>query len=123
MDWALQSAFLAEALTLVVLLAGAVLLYRSFREKYLVLWIAGWTLYGGSKLFVALGAAQADPRLWVALANVTFAVAVGLFAGSVFLYVHQKDLLFPAGAATFLAVCLGVLSAAGFPDSRAVSWA
>src|SRR5260370_813608 len=115
MEWALQSAFVAETSTLLVLLAGAVLLYRSFREKYLVLWISGWTIYSASKLFAALGAAPASPHLWIALANAAFAVAVGLFAGSVFLYVCQKRLLFPAGAVTFVAMCLGIVSAVGFP--------
>ncbi len=123
MDWTLQSAFVAEASTLLVLLAGAVLLYRSFREKYLLLWIAGWILFGGSKLLVALGASTANPRLWVALSNATFAAAVGLFAGSVFVHVCRTRLLVPAGLTIFFAMSMGVVRALSLPDSRALFWA
>ncbi len=58
MDLSLQSAFLAEMSTLLILLAGAVLLYSSFREKYLVPWIAGWSMFTVYKVFLALSAAQ-----------------------------------------------------------------
>jgi len=54
MDLTLQSAFLAEMSTLLILLAGAVLLYSSFREKYLLPWIAGWTCLTLSKVCVAV---------------------------------------------------------------------
>src|SRR5882672_6233187 len=79
MAWELQSAFLAEASTLLILLAGAILLYRSFREKYLVPWIAGWTLYSLSKLFITLAATGSPTRLWTALACASFVLAAGLF--------------------------------------------
>ncbi|HWX55237.1 MAG TPA: GAF domain-containing protein [Verrucomicrobiae bacterium] len=122
MDLALQSAFLAETSILLVLLAGTVLLYRSFREKYLVAWIAGWTVYGGYKFFVAFGATHAAPRLWMALANAFFALAVGLFAASVFLYVHQKRLAVLASGVILFALLAGVASASVFPDSQAAAW-
>ncbi len=112
MDLELQSAFLAEASALLILLAGAILLYRSFREKYLVPWIAGWTVYSLSKLFVALSATRA-PRFWIGLAYASFVIAVGLFAGSVFLYVYRSKLIWRAVTA------LTVISVAGIAAS---SW-
>src|SRR5205823_4106946 len=75
----LQSALLAEAST-AILLAGAVLLYVTFREKYLVPWIAAWTLYTLSKIFITLSLGTSDPRLWAVLGNTCFALAAVLLA-------------------------------------------
>ena len=37
--------FIPQATAILVLLAGGMLVYRSFRERYLLLWIQGWTAY------------------------------------------------------------------------------
>jgi len=110
MDFVLQSEFVAEGSTLLILLAGAILLYSSFREKYLLPWIAGWSLYGASKLLVAAGASHSDPRLWIAAVNTSFALAAGLLACSILLYVRRRNLLWPCSIATFTAMLLGIAS-------------
>src|ERR1700704_5590351 len=106
MDLSLQSAFLAEMSTLLILLAGAVLLYSSFREKYLVPWIAGWSVFTLSKVFVALSLAGSHALLWTALANSFYVVAVGLFATAVFFYVSEQALIWPAFGALTVAIPL-----------------
>src|SRR5258708_25288323 len=113
----LQSAFLAEASTLLILLAGAILLYRSFREKYLVPWIAGWTVSSLSKPFVVLTVTPAPSRLWTALAYASFVIAVGLFAGTVFLYTYQNKLLWPAGIVISVFLLMGVAFAFWLPGT------
>src|SRR5262252_1205871 len=97
MDVALRSPFLAEGLILLILLAGAVLLYWSFRERYLVPWMGGWVLGGLAKAFGDLSLRPGHPHIWTALAYAAFVVAAGLFTVGVFLYVHHKKLLLPAG--------------------------
>jgi PAS domain S-box-containing protein len=121
MDLTLQTAFLAEASTLLILLAGAILLYRSFREKYLVPWMAGWTVYGLAKLFTALSQTNPPFRLWTALAYASFVVAVGLFAGAVLLYVYRKTLLRPACILLFLALVLGIVRALWLPGAALIA--
>jgi PAS domain S-box-containing protein len=96
MELTLQSAFLAEMSTLLILLAGAVLLYSSFRERYLVPWIAGWSVFTLSKLFLQLNSSHAAQPLWGALASSAYVVAVGLFVTAVLFYVSQRRLLLPA---------------------------
>jgi PAS domain S-box-containing protein len=123
MDLALQPAFLAEASTLLILLAGALLLYRSFREKYLVPWIAGWTVYGLARLFSVVGESLPQHRLWTALGYASFVVAVGLFVGAVFLYVQQKALIWPASLGLLLALVLGMVRAFWLPGSAMLSGA
>jgi len=108
MNLTLESAFLAEMSTLLILLAGAILLYSSFREKYLVPWIAGWSVFTVSKVFLGLSASSPRVPLWAALAYGTYIVAVGLFAASVFLYVSHQKLLFPAVIALSAALPLGI---------------
>ena len=93
MEFSLQSAFLAEMSTLLILLAGAVLLYSSFREKYLVPWIAGWTCLTLSKIAVTVSVGRGSSGLWASLEYAFFVLAVGLFSTAIFLYVSQKKLL------------------------------
>ncbi|MFL6389479.1 MAG: ATP-binding protein [Terriglobales bacterium] len=96
MNLTLQSAFLAEMSTLLILLAGAIVLYSSFREKYLVPWIAGWSVFTVSKVFLDLSASSPQQPLWAALAYSTYIIALGFFAASVFFYVSHPKLLVPA---------------------------
>ena len=103
MDLGFQPAFLAELSTLLILLAGAVLLYVNFREKFLVPWIAGWTLFTLSKVFLALSAGSIHAPLWTAAAYGSYVIAVGLFATAVFFYVGQQVLQWPSITALALA--------------------
>src|SRR5215471_9721938 len=120
MDLALRSPFLAEALILLILLAGLVLLYWSFRKQYLLPWMGGWVVYGLSKAFAVLGVRPGHSHLWMALDYSGFAVAAGLFGMVVLLYVHQKKLLLPAGLILSLAVMLGFVRGLWLPDSAGV---
>jgi two-component system NtrC family sensor kinase len=104
----LQPAFLAETSTLLILLAGSVLLYRSFREKYLIPWIAGWILYSASKLFLSLSVPGHFNTAWGILAYISFALAAGLFSAAIFAYVHEPQLILPFSAPIGIAVLLGV---------------
>jgi PAS domain S-box-containing protein len=106
MDFTLQSAFLAEMSTLLILLAGAILLYGSFREKYLVPWIAGWSVLTCSKVFLMLSASRAPEPIWTALAYSSYVVAIALFATAVFLYVAQRKLVWPVLSILSVALAL-----------------
>ncbi|HEY6249311.1 MAG TPA: ATP-binding protein [Candidatus Angelobacter sp.] len=102
----LQSVLLAEVSAPLILLGGAVLLYGSFRKKYLLPWIAGWAVYSLSKLFLALSFYPGS-AIWLALANAVFALGVALFSIAVLYYIDQPRLLLPASGAVLLAVVLG----------------
>src|SRR5262249_37777052 len=120
MDLALRSPFLAEASILLILLAGTILLFWSFREKYLLPWIAGWLVYGLSKVFSDLGQDPGDVPMWTALAYASFVIAAGLFAAGGFLYVHQRKLLLWLGAFLIFALTLGLVRALWLPNSAVV---
>lgn len=103
----LQSAFLAEASAPLILLGGAVLLYRSFREKYLQPWIAGWSIYTLAKVFLAIHQPHGS-YIWLALANVAFVSAVTLFSAAIFCYVYRPRLLLQISLIIFLALFMGL---------------
>lgn len=103
MNLTLQSAFLAEMSTLLILLAGAILLYSSFREKYLVPWIAGWTCLCFAKVFLTVELGHAS-LLWSSLSLACFFLGLGLLVAAVLIYVSQRKLLLPL--ALMLAVAL-----------------
>jgi len=96
MDLTLRPEFLAEMSTLLILLAGAILLYSSFREKYLVQWIAGWSIFSLSRVFLAFSSAHAPSPVWTALAYGAYLVAVAFFVTSVLSYVSQRKLILPS---------------------------
>jgi len=116
MDLAQHYAFIPAASTLLILLAGAILLYRSFRERYLVPWIAGWTAYGLAKFFVVSSLADPSSRLWVCCAYAAYITAVWLFTAAVFFYVDQKELLLPAGITLGAGLILGLLGLLLWPQ-------
>src|SRR5215510_10496072 len=109
MDLALQPGFLAEAWILLILLAGAILLYWTFREKYLVPWIAGWTAFSAARVFTSLSLSHPLSEFWAALAYCVFVVAVGLFSSAVLLYVQQRKLLWLVGGLLILALVFGAV--------------
>src|SRR5579863_3984126 len=103
----LQSAFLAEASAPLILLGGAVLLYRSFRERYLLPWIAGWAVYAVAKLFLAI-AQPHSPDVWLAFANMALVGSVALFATAIFYYVYRPRFLLRISWIILVAMLLGV---------------
>src|SRR5690349_18618517 len=76
-----------------IMLAASLLVYRTFRERYLVLWILGWVAYFGSH--VPLPGVDLGTEMVTAAAQAEFVLAVCLFAGAVFVYTHTKKLVLP----------------------------
>jgi PAS domain S-box-containing protein len=103
-EWA---ALLALAASLVVLSA--------LRERYLLVWTAGWALLAVSRLVSVHGAGIGIPERYVpAVEQAAFIVAIGLFAGAVFVYIRGRDLLAPLAAITVIV--------AGFAVARVLLW-
>src|SRR5581483_9900359 len=91
------SKLLAEQSVALLMLAGSLLVFRTFRERYLLLWILGWLAY-----FVSQGTllgTSAEPRYVVAISHAEFVLAICLFAAAVFQYTHSPRLIMPLLAA------------------------
>src|SRR6266566_1337855 len=104
---------MAEESAALIILAASLLVFRTFRERYLLVWIGGWVVY-----FVAQWGLHrpdaAGVRQAPALFQATFVLAIGLFAASIFLYSHARSFLLP-----LLLISLAVM---GYAVARALMW-
>src|SRR5208282_847397 len=100
---------------LLIVLAASVLVLSVFRERYLAVWTVAWTLLVTSRLVEAHGAGMQIPQRYVpAVEQAAFVIAMGLFAGAIFVYIKERNLLAPLAAVT--------LSTAGFAVARVLLW-
>ncbi len=108
---------LADTITTLVLLTAGLLVYRTFRERYLFFWIIGWSAYLLYRLSLDRASRLGFPPSAVALTYIAFLVASGLFAAAVFDYLNRRRWLMPLGAATLLAIGVATLRVYRFPSS------
>jgi PAS domain S-box-containing protein len=100
---------------LLAILAASLLLLSAFRERYLAVWAAAWTLLTASRLVGAHRAGLQIPQRYLpAIEQAFFILAIGLLAGAVLLYIRNRDLLAPLAAVT--------VSTAGFAVARVLLW-
>ncbi|MBV9484129.1 MAG: GAF domain-containing protein [Acidobacteria bacterium] len=93
-----------------IMLAASILVYRTFRERYLLVWILGWLAYLVSHL---PGGGQ-NAAYTGAIAQAALVAAVGLFCCAVFVYTRARRAILP-----LLALTLGV---AAFAAARVLLW-
>ncbi len=100
---------------LLITLAISLLVLSAFRERYLAVWTAAWTLLLGSRLLASHGTAMRIPERYIPAAEqATFILAIGLLAGAILVYIHDRNLLAPLTAIT--------LCTAGFAVARVLLW-
>jgi PAS domain S-box-containing protein len=120
--WDQVSGLVAPALgaqepAVLVVLAASLLVFRTFRERYLLIWIVGWLAYFVSRC--TLHGAPADPLSSYSLAagQAEFVLAVCLFAAAVFVYAHVKDLVLPLALIAITVVAYSIVRVLYWPDS------
>src|SRR6202048_831631 len=100
---------------LLIVLGALLLVLRSFRERYLMIWVAGWTAFLASRLIAAHGSRMLIPGRYVPVAeHTTFVLAVGLFAAALLAYTQARPRFIPLAAIS--------LSLIGFAAARALLW-
>ncbi len=97
-----------------VLLAASLLVFRAFRERYLLIWTLGWLAYFVSRWTLAEHAAGPVPAYLIAISQAEFVLAVCLFAAAIFVYTHARGLLLP--------LLLITLTVMGFAVARVWLW-
>jgi PAS domain S-box-containing protein len=104
-----------EEWALLIMLGALLVVLWAFRERYLLIWVAGWTALLGSRVVAVQGVAMHIPAAYVpAVEQAAFVLAVGLFSGAVLLYTRSRNLLAPLAAIT---ICV-----AGFAVARVLLW-
>jgi len=114
-DIAVPKLMAQESLALIILMAS-LLVFRTFRERYLLVWIVGWMAYFGSRWTVR-GAGNHVPDHLIAISQGEFILAVCLFAAAVLVYTHARKLLLPLLLISTTVITFAVLRALWWPDS------
>ena len=98
-----------------IVLAVTLVVYRTFRERYLLVWIVGWLMHlcASWSLSVSGGSSY---RLPAALAQAEFALTVGLFATAILLYAHDRRVLWPLLLSSCAVACFAAVRALWWPD-------
>ena len=101
-----------------VLLAASLLVFRAFRERYLLIWTLGWLAYFVSRSTLAeYRAGGAIPAYLQAISQAQFVLAVCLFAAAIFVYTHARHLLLPLLLITLSVMAFAVARVRFWPDS------
>ena len=114
-DIAVPKLMAQESLALIILIAS-LLAFRTFRERYLLLWIVGWMAYFGSR-WTMRGAGNHVPDYLIAISQAEFILAVCLFAAAVLVYTHARKLLLPLLLISTTVISYAVLRVLWWPDS------
>ncbi|MDQ1388463.1 MAG: two-component system, NtrC family, sensor kinase [Acidobacteriaceae bacterium] len=100
---------------LLIMLGASLLVLSALRERYLLIWTAGWGLLITSRLAAVHGTGMRIPLRYVpGVAQAAFVLAMALFVGAVFVYVRTRNLLTPLVAIA--------VSVAGFAVARTLLW-
>lgn len=107
----------ALELATLVMLAASLLVFRTFRERYLLVWIVGWLAYFVSRLTLSTAEGAPLARYITAIAQAEFVLAVCLFAAAIFVYAHAQKLLPFLLSAGIAVIAYAVARALWWPDS------
>ena len=88
--------FVAVESAALVILAAGLLVFRTFRERYLLVWILGWLAYFVSNWTIHHPGVDPNSRYAVAVSQSQFVLALCLFSAAVFVYSHARKVLVPA---------------------------
>jgi len=82
-----------SAFTALIMLAASLLVFRTFRERYLLVWIVGWLVYLAAHTAGSGGIPHLAPRLAHAIGETGFVLALSIFSGAVLLSVNARRAL------------------------------
>lgn len=103
------SKLVTREITLLLILAASLLVFRTLRERCLMVWIVGWIAY-----FVSHHALIAQKAYATPVAQAEFVLAVSLFVAGTLIYANARFLLAP-----LLGISLGLIA---FAALRSLFW-
>lgn len=112
------SKLVSREMALLIILAASLLVFRTLRERCLMVWIVGWIAY-----LVSYHALVSAGPYAVPIGEAEFVVAVGLFVAGAFIYASARDWLAPLLAITFAVTVFAALRAALWASSPTLRFA
>ncbi len=114
---------LADTSGILILLAAGFLVFRTFRERYLLAWILAWCCYLVYRLANG-GPAMLPPSAWLsALSQAAFIVAVSLFVAALLFYTNSSRFLPLLAAVAVVTLAVSTMRAFWWRDSAVLLWA
>jgi len=99
-----------------IMLAASILVFRTFRERFLLVWTLGWLAYGVSQWFGADSPAVATSPKLQAISQAAFVLAVCLFTAAILVYTHAEKHILPLFVITGSVMALAVARVLYWPD-------
>jgi PAS domain S-box-containing protein len=82
-----------SAFAALIMLAASLLVFRTFRERYLLVWILGWLVYLAARSVSVSGIPGLSARYTQAAGETGFVLAVSIFAAAILLSVNARRAL------------------------------
>ncbi len=103
----------AQESAALIVLAVTLVVYRTFRERYLLIWILGWLMHLAAN-WTLLVVGGPSSGLAAALSQAEFVLTIGLLSAAILLYTQDRRILWP--------LLLASLALAGYAAARALRW-
>ena len=108
----------AEGLAVLTFLAANLLVFRTFRDRYLLTWIVGWLAYSVYRLPVTFSATTSD-----LVPHLAFVVAAFFFSAAVLIYADAPRLILPSASLATVALGTIAVRCIWMPNSAVLIWA
>src|SRR5271170_6581292 len=112
--------FVAVESAALVILAAGLLVFRTFRERYLLIWILGWLAYFVSNWTIHHPGVDSASHYALAVSQSQFVLAMCLFSAAVFVYSNARKVLVPLLAFSIAVTVFAAVRALLWPDSFAL---
>jgi PAS domain S-box-containing protein len=96
--------FVTRETAVLLILAASLLVFRTLRERCLMVWIVGWLAYFGSHHALMSASGQANPYA-IPVGHAEFVLALALFTAGAFIYASASEFLLP-----LLVISLGLIA-------------
>jgi PAS domain S-box-containing protein len=114
--------FVTRETAVLLILAASLLVFRTLRERCLIVWIIGWVAYLGAHHTLISPSGQANPYS-IPVGHAEFILAVSLFAAGAFIYASARDLLAPLLGISIVLIAFAVVQGVWWPASTTLHFA
>jgi two-component system NtrC family sensor kinase len=101
-----------------IMLAASILVFRTFRERYLLVWVLGWLAYLVARWPLTRMVPGLPAPAALAITQCMVVLAVSLFAAAAVLYTEARKLLLPLFMFSAVAMSCAGLRALLLPDAQ-----
>jgi PAS domain S-box-containing protein len=105
-----------------LILAASLLVFRTLRERCLMVWIVAWLAYLGSHHALISASGQANPYA-TPVGHAEFVLAMALFTAGAFIYASAREFLAPLLAISIVLIGFALAQGVLWPDSVTLRFA